>query len=666
MPGFETLPQAIPQASAYAPVFPEEVRFEQDPWDDATALGIMLADIDAGIAFEQAKNFATRMETADDLLRGYVRVRPWPNTDKARSALSVPLSMEAIEKIMPVIYLSIWGSGKDPFLVEPKGKTKPAAAKAWQSLLRWAVKESNFKEGSRLTLKSILTFGFGCGFDGWQTEEIEKRHYKKNADGTVSRDKKAPKTRVQKPTYDCANLRNTMFDPSCYNQDPNSGQWIARRMVINAYVLDEMREDPTYRNIPTREELAFILANKAEPPHDSLQALKPNQTREFQAQDDKLPSTKDPLGAPLELIEYRTRDRIVTALQRMIVVRNEENKSGELGVHGCAFIDVLNSLFGFGVPHLVNGEQRLQQGVLNTWVDSLALLLNPSFQMTKGLGSTGQNISIAPGRVVTVESELKPLVVPDVSSTAQEAIEASQGRAYRRVGAEGGSIMPTQALRTGTGVQAFQGDMTQRMQYFMEQFLNLVFVPVLKTFLVHCAENLQPEDIHQILSDEDGQSYQGDILDIYNADLKVDIVSGVKLTTKQAAAQIVPLLLQTLMNQAVQSALQVQGKKFDFAGFTEEWFELMGWDSEQFFVPMTPADLQRAQEQNQAMQRAQGDLIKIGAQHQANLDEIDQKAAGQGGLAVLKSVVKTHEAAGMKLLEGEANGLEQTGPASTQ
>jgi hypothetical protein len=204
------------------------------------------------------------------------------------------------------------------------------------------------------------------------------------------------------------------------------------------------------------------------------------------------------------------------------------------------------------------------------------------------------------------------------------------------------------------------------MQYFMEQFLNLVFVPVLKTFLVHCAENLQPEDIHQILSDEDGQSYQGDILDIYNADLKVDIVSGVKLTTKQAAAQIVPLLLQTLMNQAVQSALQVQGKKFDFAGFTEEWFELMGWDSEQFFIPMTPADLQRAQEQNQAMQRAQGDLIKIGAQHQANLDEIDQKAAGQGGLAVLKSVVKTHEAAGMKLLEGEANGLEQTGPASTQ
>src|SRR5258708_10695338 len=162
MAGFEVLEQSIPLGTAQAPILPKEVEFE-GPWKDETALGILIADIDSGIAFEQAKNFVTRIETADDLIRGYVRVRPWPNSDKARSALSVPVCLEAIEKLMPVIYLSLWGSGKDPYQVTKKGNTSSAAAEANQNLLRWAVKVSNYKEGSRLTLKTILSYGFGCG-----------------------------------------------------------------------------------------------------------------------------------------------------------------------------------------------------------------------------------------------------------------------------------------------------------------------------------------------------------------------------------------------------------------------------------------------------------------------------------------------------------------------
>jgi len=654
MPGFENLPEAIQPGEALAQILPSQVEFS-DPWTDEVALGILLADIDSGIGFEQAKNFVTRMENADDLIRGYVRVRPWPNTDKARSALSVPVALEAIEKLLPKLYLSIWGSGKDPFEVTPKGNTKPEVASAWQSLLRWAVKASNFKEGSRLTLKSILTYGFGCGFDGWAVDEIEQRKYIRDAEGKIAR-KNGAKI-VQRPTYENGNLRNVIFDPSCNCQDPNSGRWIAKRIQINAYDLDDMRDDDTYKNVPSREELAFILANKEEPAEDSMQPLKLNQTREYQAQDDKLPTSKDPLNAPLELIEYRTRDRIITALQRKIVIRNEVNKSGSLGVHGCAFIDILDSLFGFGVPALLNGEQRFQQGVLNTWVDSLALLLNPSFQQVKGLGSTGQNISIAPGRVVSTESELKPLVVPDVSGTAETALEASSQRAYRRIGAEGGTQMPTQALRTGSGVQTFQGDINERVQYFMEQFFNLIFIDVLKSFLIHICENLQQDEIDEILSDENAKAFSGDHLDIYNADVKIDIIAGIKLAVKQAAAQMAPIILQAMQNTAIQQSLQIQGKKFDYATFTKEWFELMGWDTQQFFVDMTPDDLQRMQQQNQAMQAAQGKLLQIQNQHAADLDSIDQKAAAQGQLAVLKSVVKQHETAGLATLE--ANGSSQ-------
>lgn len=650
MAGFEALEQAIPLGTAEAPITPEEVKFT-DQWADDVALGIVVNDITSGISYEQAKNFVTNMETADDLIRGYVRVRPWPNTDKARSALSMPVVLEAIEKIMPYLHLSIFGSGKDPFLVTPIGRTKEGPAKAWQSLLRWAVRVSDFKEGSRLTMKTILTYGFGAGIHGWMSEDIKPRKYKKDSTGKVVRDEDIEIKTISKPTYECVNLRNIIFDPACSTQDARKGRFIAKRLVVTAYDLDQMREDETYKNIPTRDELAVILANKNEPAQDSMQALKPNQTREFQAQDDKLPASKDPLQDPLEIIEYWTKDRIVTVLQRTIVIRNEENKTGELPVVSCAFIDVLNSLFGFGIARLLNGEQRFQQGVLNTWVDSLALILNPVFQQLKGMGSGGQNISISPGKVITTEGELKPLVVPDVSNTAQTAIEASQLRSMKRVGAEGGSNMPTAAMRTGSGVQAFQGDITQRLQYFMEQYLDLVFVPVLKAFLVYCCDNLQPEDINHILSDEDGKAYEGDILDVYNADTKIEIIAGVKLTTRQAAAQMAPLIIQLLANEAVQNSLQIQGTKFDYATFAEELMELQGWDIDSLFVPMTPEDLQRAAQQNPQAVRNAGRLQEIAAQHNADLDSIDAKAAAQAGVAVVRSHLKVGEAEGLQALE---------------
>jgi hypothetical protein len=662
MAGLESLDKAVQLGEALAPVLPEETQFE-DTWSDEVALGIVLADIDSAVAYEQAKNFITNLETTDDLIRGYVRVRPWPNTDKARSALSMPVILEAIEKIMPALHLSLWGSGKDPFLVSAVGKSKPEAAKAWQSLLRWAIRTSDFKEGSRLTMKNILTYGFGAGVHGWKTEEIKPRKYKKDENGKIVRDLEAKAVNIAKPTYEAANIRNIIFDPACPSQDCRKSRFIAKRIAISAYDLDALRNDDTYKNVPTREELKTILANKEEITKDSMVALKPNQTREMQAQQDIIPASKDPLQSPLELIEYWTQERIVTVLQRCIVIRNEKNDEGMLPVVSCAFIDVLNSLFGFGIGRLLSGEQRFQQGVLNTWVDSLSLILNPIFQQLKSTsGNSNQNISVAPGKVVTVDGELKPLVTPDVSATAQTAIEASSVRAARRVGAEGGSNLPTPAMRTGSGVQAFQGDIIQRFQYFMEQYIDLVFIPVLKAFLVYCSEHLDADHINQILSDEDGKVYEGDPLDIYNADVKIEIISGVKLTTRQAAAQVAPMIIQLLSNVAVQQSLQVQGMKFDYAEFAEEYLELMGWDVNTLFVPMTQDDLMRAQQQNAAAIRNQGDIQLEQEKHKNDLDSIDAKASSQAQLAVLRSNLKVHEQEGMNALD-EANGEEQNGTA---
>jgi hypothetical protein len=162
------------------------------------------------------------------------------------------------------------------------------------SILRWAIKVSGFKEGSRLTMKNILQYGWGGGSYGWVSQEIEKRKYKK--EGTkVVRDKDAATEVIAQPTYEAFNIRNVGFDPACPSHDPRGCGFWYKRIVVNGYDLDDFRDDATYKNIPSREELATILAMKEEQGKDSASALKPNQTRELQAQQDTLPASKDPL-----------------------------------------------------------------------------------------------------------------------------------------------------------------------------------------------------------------------------------------------------------------------------------------------------------------------------------------------------------------------------------
>lgn len=653
MAGFENLEQAADLSKALAPIVPDEVRLEDELWSDDVALGIVIADVNAGIAYDQAKNFVQNLEDADNLIRQYVRVRLWPNTEKRRSALGVPLVVEAIEKILPALQLSIWGSGKDPFLVTPKGKTTPNAARAWQSLLLWAVRTSDFKEQMRLTLKNALTYGFVVGSWGWEVEEYAPERYKFSDDGqSVVRDTDVESESIPKPTYEPVNIRNIVIDPSCATQDVRKGRFVAKRITLTGYQLLELADDDTYKNIPTVDELRVILALKEEPTVDSMIALKGSQTREFQAQEDTMPVSKDPLAQSLELIEYWTAERVITTLQQKIVIRNEENEFGKLPFVSCAFIDILNSAYGWGVARLLSGEQHLEQGVLNTWIDSLALILNPAWWTKKGVSSGSQNISVAPGKVITLEEELKPLVAPSVTGEAMQAIEASEERAYRRVAANGGSNVPTQALRTGTGIQAFNGDVTQRLQYFVEIFLDLVFIPTLQAFLGLCKRKLTPQQINKILSEQNGENYQGSILDVYNADTQIEIISGTKLTSRQAASQLAPMIMQLVQSQAMQTSLLVQKKKFNYSEYITELLELQGLDIDSLIIDATDEDMQRAQQLNPAFIKSQGDQQLAQQQHQNDLDLVDAKGSIQAETAVVKQMLKSHLDSALDQTEG--------------
>jgi hypothetical protein len=648
---FEQLEAAINPGVAQAPIQAEEVRSAGEQWDDTTALGIVLQDASETVAYLQSKGLVPLgLETADDLVRAYVKPRQWDN-GKPRANLSMHVTLQAIEKILPSLYMSLFGQGKKrPFLVNPVGKTSPEAARANASLLSWGMKQSNLKEEMRLCLKTALTHGFTVGCAGWESRSQRKKVYTRQADGKMKGTWKDEDIEI--PSFECLDLKMVLVDPGLKRQSVQAGaKFIIKQFMIDAYGLADLRENPSYKNIPTDEELAFFLANKTEITEDSLEMDKRAVWREFQAKLESEQTSKDPFTQPLEILEYWTADRVITVLQRKLVIRNEENEFGRLPFFSCAFIDVLGSAWGFGIAKLLSGEQRLQQGVVNNWIDSFALVMNPVFQMLKGVGPGTQSVPISPGKVITQNGELKPLIVPDVTRPAMEAIASSDLRANEKVGANGGANMPNSAMRTAEGVNAFAGDVIQKLQYFLEQFINLVYLPVCEMFLEIMHDHLTAEQLDSILIAEEGKAYVGDITEVFNAQVDVDVIAGANMMAKFAAAQLAPMLIQLVSAGPVADQLEVAGKKFNYAEFITETVDMMGWDVENLIGDMTPEDLQRAQQKNQAMQRVQGDLALQSAKHQDNLSEIDAKASGAAGVATVRSLLKNHEMAAVQNME---------------
>lgn len=641
MAGFESLPQAIDPGVALQPILAEDTAFFDEALEDEIALGLVINDVTSAESYLQSKNLILGMEQADDLVRAYVKPRTWQGTDVPRANLGMPVVMEAIEKIMPALYLALFSNKAQPFLIEPTGKTTPEAARARGKVLAWAIKQADFKEQMRRTLKTALTYGFTIGMWGWKEQERKIKKYRVGADGKVEKHVEIISTCI--PTYECLDLRQILVDPTCKTHNVRKdAKFVIKQLFITANDLDDLRDNPDYKNVPTRDELRTILAAKQEPTEDSLVASKTNVWRDFQSQPAKETSTADPLKQPLELLEYWSADRVITVLQRKIVIRNVQNEFGEVPTPSCSFIDVLGSFWGFGVAKLLSGEQRFQQGVVNSWIDALALILNPVYQLLKGVGAGTQQISVSPGKVVNENGELKPLVQPSITTEAMAAIENSENRANRRVGANSGSSVPTQALRTAEGVQSFAGDVTQKLQYFLEIFSELVFVPTLEAFIEMCNDHLTPKQINDILSEVDGKAYQGDVMDVYNATTKIDVLASTKLTARQAAAQLIPLISNLVQNSAVQDSLTAQGRKFNFEEFLSEGIELLGWDIDALIVPMSAEEQQRALLMNEAASRATAALQVEQQKHQNDLENINEKGTVQAGVAVVKQAVKAH------------------------
>jgi hypothetical protein len=297
--------------------------------------------------------------------------------------------------------------------------------------------------------------------------------------------------------------------------------------------------------------------------------------------------------------------------------------------------DVLGSFWGIGFGMLIGNEQRMQQGVINTFLDDLSLNLNGMFQRVRGSNVQTQQLRMRPGGIIDSDTPEGVTVMkrnPIPIAETQAVLSASDSRAARRTAANESAVqgsMPSDKssiTRTATGVNSLASGTGTRLQSIIEQFSYQVFVPMLDAFHKMNGLFMEADDIDRILTQELGIAYQGDTLDLINAQVDFEMLAGSRLQAKTAMKQNLPLFYQFLLTQPVIDSLAQEGKKVNVSELVKMSFDVSGWPNmSSVIVNKTPQDIAADQQKAQAAQQQQQAQMT----HEAQMEQVKTENKGQ-------------------------------------
>lgn len=657
---------------------PSELAWPGEKIDDKTALKIVLQDHMIARTWVETQGWLLEWASQERLYLFKVPGRTWDGTSVPRSDLGMPLVYEHVESILPQLMAGLFAD-EPPFTSSPRPSTSMETARANNELIAWELKQINAYDEFRLGLKYMLLHGIGIWKWGWQTYTRKRTIYRRAKPyryeahplggvvkmaqpGTNDIQKKVIEEEVNLPFFEHRNMRHVLVDPSLRSSDIRKAKFVIDIQYPTILDLDELRNYEGY-DIPERAQLLKLLFGPEEvPDYNPLEEPSRQLLNEFSVMPRWEKSTMDKTQQPLELLEYWTKDRVYTILQRKTIIRNEPNPHGVIPFLSVAMGDVLGSFFGIGTGQLVGNEQRMQQGVINVFLDDLSLNLNGMFIRQRGANVPKQQLRMRPGGIIDADGEKgvqvmqrNPLPIAEI----QAVLAASDSRAARRTAANESAVqgaMPSDKssiTRTATGVNSLSAGTGTRLQDIIERFSRQVFVPLLDAIHEMNGNFLTPEQISKVLSQELGIAYQGDTLDLINGQFDFNMLAGARMKARESQRQTLPLMFQFLLTEPVMSGLQAGGEKIDIKEMVNMTFDVTGWPNRQsLIVPLNDQDKQRIQANSeQAKQQAQMQQAQQMEQIKTNSKSalLDQATASKAGQLVIRKALMDDDRAGFGL-----------------
>ena len=639
--------------------------------DDQVALELVVGDMRKCESSILSKGLTVEFDRDDRLYLFRMPVAFWQGSNTPRSALGIPLVLEHIESLLPQ-YMQALFSDDPPFMVKNRPHTSIDAARAVKELIAEQLKNIRFQEEIRLGLKEALQYGMGVWKIGWKREKHFRRTYKYAEPPEIvsvgvgmTATKPTKKSRevletieeyeTNEPYIEKVHIRHIMVDPGLRGPDIQQANYVIHRTYPTLQDLEQLRNQPGF-NLPPEEELAQLFNPPKESPERSVIEGRSTSSvlntgvssldinSEFKAAPRWQETTEDPTQQPLEMLEYVTTTKVIVVLNRKLVIKNVINDYGMINFLSVPPIDVLDSWYGIGIAKLLSGEQRLQQGVINSRLDDLALRLSGTFLRKRGANTPTQQLTLRPGGIIDSDDEkgIQMIEYPPAIQDAFTEIEASDARAQRRSGAneivtQGTLTQPSSITRSATGVSTLAAGVGARSAYFIDFVTMLVIIPFLQFVHESNSRWLSIEETEEILDDVLEKAFEGDALEVKNANVKFSMQAGTKLRAKAAMQQIIPQLIQLLAAAPVLTALQDQQMTVDFVKLIQQFLDAADWPGEQEIIRPQSDEQKQLMKQKSDM-AMQNNAINL--KHQATMAEIEQKGLSQSGTHLIKGLIE--------------------------
>jgi hypothetical protein len=661
----ELLPPSTPVGTADSEIERSEVVWSPASPADKTALKLVVQDAQEDENFIWSRGIPSEWDRLDRLFLATVQMQYWEGTGIPRAHLGIPLVLEHIESITPQIITGLFQQDP-PFLSQPRPGASMQLARGNDALLGWAVDSCDFREQLRLGLKSALLYGNGVWKYGWRTctktiieyRRKQAQQFTPLGVGGVTTpseysdevEQVEREVEISEPTFEWIDLRHVLVSKDCRSHDIRRADHVTHRLYLTVEDLDELREYEGY-NIPDRAKLVKILFPPKEEPDDnrtetSGSTLDVDNDFRYRAEGRSVAPSVDPLKQPLEILERWDDDKVITVVAKKLVIRNAPNEFHEKPFRSVGFVDVLGSWHALGIGYLIGNEQRMQQGVQNAFLDDLSLSLNGMFVRKRGTNTPTQQLRMRPGGVIDSDDEkgVNILQRQPIPIEVFGVLSASDARAQRRTAANEmfvQGVMPAEKssiTRTRAGVDALTSGAGARLQYFVENIADLVFVPTLVAFRKLIPNKLKPSQIQSILSSELNEAWSGDVMALVNAQFDITILATAKLAARKSLAQTLPLMWQYLTAEPVIQALAQEGKKVSYSELVNMSFDVSGFPNRQdVIIDMTADDNARMQQNNPAVQQAQAKAAQAQQDHANKLDLIEEENIARSGRDVVKA-----------------------------
>ena len=616
------------------------IKLPGDNWSDDRALRVVKTDFAFAEAY-RTHSHDWRYRNAAELYLAWAGQRYWDGTRVPRSSLGIYVVFEQVESMLPKIVSAIC----DPESYEFYADEDEDFAAMWKQHILAQLEEANYREQIRLAGKSSLIYGNGIlewGMENYTDEQVifEEQRTPKNhrmmfhpmagfvqVPTRVDRNynRKVLKDTKRRPYLRYVSLIDSYVNPNCERPSLQTpGNYFIQRSYMTAEEVKELKKLPNF-DIP--DDATLDQYSKAKTTANQDVTKLSSELFRYNLWNPAQDYSGDPSLKRMEVLQYTTADRKIWVLNRDHVAYNQPNKYKAINYYSLSYADVLDRWHALAISDVAEGEQRLQQAIINGRVDELAMGLHPPMLKRRGVTVPPYQLKVRPGVVIEVENpegDIKQLEIPNITQQAYIEVEASERRVQRLTGMSDLAALgsPTSggnsANRTAAGINTQVGATQDRVRYYIENSEAGFVEPLLNTFIMLNKRFMDPKlAAAWIINNKDFPGKNP--VDVMNATVKGYCFASVRVQAKGNFLQNFPTLAQTFFNpEWLQMLAQQQKKTVDVESVERAFMDAIS------YTPRSPFIVNMSEDQKQAMsQPSPQDKMKMAmAQMQAQLDKV--------------------------------------------